>query len=131
MKKIGSGWRGPRVAAQSLACIGQLPPSFIDYVLSRDLTEGVLLTGCAEDVCVNRFGIAWTEARLGGQRDPHLRARVPRGRVMTVWLGRSQSAELALAIAQFCQRLEALATPPIERLSPPPATAELRQVGHG
>ena len=125
------GVRGPKVAAQSLACIGQLPPAFIDYVLSRDLAEGVLLTGCAEGMCVHRFGIAWTEARLAGQRDPHLRARVPRERLMTVWLGRYQSAELGQAIAQFRQRLEGLAAPRIERQSRAPAAAEPRHAGHG
>jgi quinol-cytochrome oxidoreductase complex cytochrome b subunit/Pyruvate/2-oxoacid:ferredoxin oxidoreductase delta subunit/coenzyme F420-reducing hydrogenase delta subunit len=125
------GARGPKVAAQSLACIGQLPPAFIDYVLSRDLADGVLLTGCAEGVCMHRFGIAWTEARLAGQRDPHLRARVPRERLMTVWLGRHQAAELAHAVAAFGQRLEGLAAPRIERQSPVPATAELGHAGHG
>jgi ferredoxin len=64
--------RGPKVAAVSLACIGQLPPSFIDYVLSRDLADGVFLTGCARNACYSRFGIDWTEARLAGERDPHL-----------------------------------------------------------
>jgi ferredoxin/coenzyme F420-reducing hydrogenase delta subunit len=125
------GVRGPKVAAQSLACIGQLPPAFIDYVLSRDLAEGVLLTGCAEGMCVHRFGIAWTEARLAGQRDPHLRARVRRERLMTVWLGPYESAELGQAIEHFCQQLERLAAPRVERQSPPPAAAEPRQVGHG
>jgi coenzyme F420-reducing hydrogenase delta subunit len=123
--------RGPSIGAQSLACIGQLPPSYIDYVLSRDLADGVLLTGCAEGVCIHRFGIAWTEARLAGQRDPHLRARVPRERLTTLWLGRHQAAELTQAIAGFTERLERLAAPGIERQTPRPATAELRQAGHG
>jgi coenzyme F420-reducing hydrogenase delta subunit len=120
-----------RVAAVSLACIGQLPPAFIDYVLSRDLADGVFLTGCAEGTCVHRFGIAWTEARLAGQRDPHLRARVLRERLMTVWFGRYDSAELGQAIEHFCQQLEGLAAPSVERRSPPPAAAEPRHVGHG
>ena len=46
---------GPQVAAGSLACIGQLPPAFIDYVLSRDLADGVLLTGCADGFCLQPF----------------------------------------------------------------------------
>ena len=125
------GVHEPNVAAQSLACIGQLPPAFIDYVLSRDLAEGVLLTGCAEGRCLHRFGIAWTERRLAGQRDPHLRARVPRERLMTVWLGSYQSADLGQAVAQFRQRLEGLAAPRIERRSPVPAAAEPRHAGDG
>ena len=95
--------RGPQVAALSLACIGQLPPAFIDYVLSRDLADGVLLTGCADGVCFNRFGIAWTEARLAGKRDPHLRARVPRERLSTLWLGRHRVRELEEALGRFAR----------------------------
>jgi coenzyme F420-reducing hydrogenase delta subunit len=123
--------RGPQVAALSLACIGQLPPAFIDYVLSRDLADGVLLTGCADGVCFNRFGIAWTEARLAGERDPHLRARVPRERLTTRWLGRHRVAELERALQTFARNLEQLGTPRIERRSPAPAAVELGGVGHG
>ena len=122
---------GPQVAAVSLACIGQLPPAFIDYVLSRDLADGVFLTGCAKDVCYHRLGIDWTEARLAGERDPHLRARVPRERLTTCWLGRHQSAQLEQALAEFARRLEGLAAPKVQRRSPPPAAAELRELSHG
>ena len=48
---------GPKPAGKELApetcgfvqlpCVGMLPPSFIDYVLSRDLADGVMLAGCA------------------------------------------------------------------------------------
>jgi ferredoxin/coenzyme F420-reducing hydrogenase delta subunit len=123
--------RGPQVAALSLACIGQLPPAFIDYVLSRDLADGVLLTGCADGVCFNRFGIAWTEARLAGKRDPHLRARVPRERLSTLWLGRHRVRELEEALGRFAERLAELQTPRIERRSPVPATVERREMRHG
>ncbi len=84
-----------------LRCIGQLPPSFIDFVLSRDLADGVVLTGCAENSCQARFGIAWTGDRLDGRRDPYLRRRVPRGRVKTVWAGRSGRRLLAHAVAEL------------------------------
>src|SRR5690606_23050111 len=107
------------------------PPSYIDYVLSRDLADGVLLTGCAEGVCYNRFGIVWTEARLAGERDPHLRARVPRERLTTIWLGRRQGAELQRALEAFAARLEMLEAPPVERRSPVPAPARIRELSHG
>ena len=123
--------RGPQVAAVSLACIGQLPPAFIDYVLSRDLADGVFLTGCADGFCYNRFGIAWTEARLAGERDPHLRARVPRERLMTSWLGRRQDAELKRAVDEFASRLAGLETPKVERRSAAPVPAELHELSHG
>jgi coenzyme F420-reducing hydrogenase delta subunit len=38
----------------SLSCIGRLPPSFIDYVLSKRLADGVVLTGCTEGGCQAR-----------------------------------------------------------------------------
>jgi quinol-cytochrome oxidoreductase complex cytochrome b subunit/NAD-dependent dihydropyrimidine dehydrogenase PreA subunit/coenzyme F420-reducing hydrogenase delta subunit len=123
--------RNPQVAAVSLACIGQLPPAFIDYVLSRDLADGVLLTGCADGFCYNRFGIAWTEARLAGERDPHLRARVPREQLMTRWLGRHQDAELKGTLDEFASRLAGLETPKVERRAPAHSAAGLPELGHG
>jgi quinol-cytochrome oxidoreductase complex cytochrome b subunit/coenzyme F420-reducing hydrogenase delta subunit len=123
--------QGEGVAAIGLACIGQLPPAFIDYVLSRDLADGVLLTGCAAGTCRQRFGIAWTEARLAGERDPHLRARVPRERLAIRWAGPRERRALEQAIGAFAGGLQGLAAPKVARRSPPPAAAELRQAGHG
>jgi coenzyme F420-reducing hydrogenase delta subunit len=77
----------------------------------------VLLTGCAEDACLHRFGISWTEARLAGERDPHLRARVPRERLVTCWASRSEAATLERALADFAARLAAL-DPPAEARAP-------------
>ena len=57
------------------------------------LVTAVLLTGCADGVCFNRFGIAWTEARLAGERDPHLRARVPRERLTTLYASDASDEE--------------------------------------
>ena len=73
-------------AVAELPCIGMLPPSFIDFILSRHLADGVVLAGCAENACFHRFGQRWTEERIAGQRDPWLRARVPRERVALSWL---------------------------------------------
>ena len=55
-----TAFRSDAVGGVNLACIGQLPPSFIDYVLSRDLADGGALTGCPEGECRHRFGIDWT-----------------------------------------------------------------------
>ncbi len=93
------------VGTVSLTCIGQLPPAFIDYVLSRDLADGVVLTGCRENACHARYGIKWTEDRLAGVRDPHLRRRVPRERVRTVWAGKTGMARLRDEVAAFAQDL--------------------------
>ena len=89
-----------------LPCIGHLPPAFIDYVLSRKLADGVFLTGCAEGACQHRFGIAWTEARLAGERDPHLRKRVPPERIGRLWVGLGDDQALAAAIEAFADELK-------------------------
>ncbi len=113
------------VGVVPLACIGQLPPAFIDYVLSKDLADGVVLTGCREDACDARYGIRWTNDRLAGERDPHLRKRVPRERLVTVWCGRMGSSTLKQAIADLAKHLETLPpkTRPASRPQRPSPTA--------
>lgn len=68
-----------------LVCMGQLPPSFIDYILSRKLADGVMLTGCCEGDCKFRFGMLWTEQRVFRQRDPRLRKRVNLDQIALAW----------------------------------------------
>ncbi len=92
-------------AVVHLACVGQLPPMFIDYVLSRNLADGVVLAGCAENGCHARLGLRWTQARLAGERDPQLRARVPKDRVRPVWLNRSQGDQLKADLSRFARTL--------------------------
>ena len=89
------------VAAVQLPCIGALPPSFIDYVLSRDLADGVFLAGCKGGDCHSRFGLRWTAQRLAGERDPHLRARVPRDRIGQLGSGARSEAQLRKAVRAF------------------------------
>ena len=105
----GGGAR--RDGAVILPCVAMVPPSLIDFVLSRDLAEGVVLAGCAENACHHRLGIAWTEQRLAGRRDPYLRARVPRERIATVWASALSPARADRAIAAFAARLAALPAP--------------------
>jgi coenzyme F420-reducing hydrogenase delta subunit len=92
-------------ALVSLACVGQLPPAFIDYVLSRDLADGVVVAGCAENACHERLGLRWTQERLAGERDPRLRARVARERLRCLWLGRAEGRTLAAELARFREEL--------------------------
>jgi ferredoxin/coenzyme F420-reducing hydrogenase delta subunit len=99
-----------------LNCIAQLPPAFIDYVLSRKLAEGVVLTGCTDVTCYHRYGVKWTKERLAGERDPYLRARVPRQRLRTLWAGPLGGGELARLVEDFSGELAALAEQP----APPP-----------
>jgi ferredoxin/coenzyme F420-reducing hydrogenase delta subunit len=92
---------GPGVATKNLPCVGQLPPSFIDFLITRGHFEGVFLTGCRNGDCEYRLGQRWTEARLGQERDPHLRSRVPRERIHTFWAGRDGAAAAGRELARF------------------------------
>lgn len=96
------------VATLTLPCVGALPPSFIDLVISRRHADGVLLAGCVAGDCYQRLGVEWTEQRLAGQRDPYLRRRVPRERLAAVWAGPAGGARLAREIAVFRERLRAM-----------------------
>lgn len=77
-------------------CMGQLPPSYIDFTLSRGHADGVLLLGCQDGDCSYRLGAAWTEQRVGRQRDPMMRRRVDPARVALGW--QSPWAEIASAV---------------------------------
>lgn len=100
--------RSDSVCAVSLACTGQLPPSFVDYVLSRNLTDGVVITGCREGECAFRFGPRWTEARLDGERDPRLRERVPRERIARLWAAPTDRRRFVRDVAAFQASLAGL-----------------------
>lgn len=67
-----------------VVCAGQIPPSYLDYVLSRKFSDRILLTGCGGD-CRFRFGMDWTEQRIARQRDPNLRRRVGANRIAMAW----------------------------------------------
>ena len=98
----------PNVVGIRLPCIAALPPSYIDYALSRGLAAGVFLTGCRKEDCYHRFGVDWMEDRLAGERDPALRRRVPRSRIGHAWLAEDEHKQLAQAIRDFQTRLAAL-----------------------
>ncbi|WP_206456114.1 cytochrome b N-terminal domain-containing protein [Aurantimonas marina] len=91
-----------------LPCVAMTAPSLIDFILSRDLADGVAIAGCAERECQHRFGIEWTEQRIAATRDPYLRARVPRARLATIWAGPTETARLARELGAFQERLAAL-----------------------
>lgn len=97
-------------AVLRIPCVGQIPPSFIDYVLSRDLADGVMLAGCSEGECHNRLGIEWTKARLSRTRDPHLRKRVPEERIETIWAAPVEGWTHQNSLEDFARRLEELAS---------------------
>ena len=102
-----------------LPCVAMVPPSLFDFVLSRGLADGLAIAGCAESACYNRLGVAWTEQRIAGQRDPYLRARVPRERILTVWASVFSRRRVAAQIETFRTKLLGLPA----RSSPPSSTA--------
>jgi len=66
-------------------CMGQIPPPFIDYLLSRNVADGVFLAACKGNACHYRLGIEWTEHRIDRERDPRLRKRVDDRRIAVAW----------------------------------------------
>lgn len=100
--------RSSGIGVVSVNCTGQLPPAFIDYVISRNLADGVVVSGCSENACYNRLGSTWTAHRISGIRDPHLRSRVPRSRVKAVWAGRLGQSLLKDELAAFAAELRSL-----------------------
>ncbi|MCC6777783.1 MAG: cytochrome b N-terminal domain-containing protein [Hyphomicrobiales bacterium] len=111
-----------------MPCVGMVPPSLIDYILSRDLADGVVIAGCAESACYHRLGVAWTKERLARERDPHLRARVPRERIATVWASALEVRRLAREIANFRQRLAGLAPMKVRPAAGVTATTVVKQL---
>lgn len=99
-----------------LPCVAMVPPSLIDYIISRDLADGVCVVGCAERECFNRFGRDWTEQRFARERDPYLRQRVPRERILTVWRGPSETVKSDKDIQAFSARLSEM--PAYDRVRP-------------
>ena len=86
-------------AALSLLCIGQLPPAFVEYAL-RHGADGVLVAGCGECDCAFRLGNTWTEQRLRGEREPHLRSTVSPRELRVIWAG-NDHARLERELANF------------------------------
>ncbi len=97
-----------KVGVITMPCIAMLPPSFIDFVLSKNLADGVFLTGCREGDCSYRLGIKWTDARIAGERDPHIRKRVNLDRIGKYWAGLTRRKEFFKELTEFRQRLKQL-----------------------
>ena len=93
-------------AVVELHCMGQLPPSFLDFVLSRKLADAVFLTGCSDGRCRYRFGSRWTNERVLRQRDPRLRQRIDGTKIARAWDSPSDDGRGALQqLAEYRQDL--------------------------
>jgi ferredoxin/coenzyme F420-reducing hydrogenase delta subunit len=97
-------------------CAAMPPPSIIDYIISRGLADGVCIAGCAERDCQHRFGVGWSKARIARARDPLLRERVPRERLLAVWAGPSEPLRLQMELSAFSERLAGM--PAYEKMRP-------------
>ncbi|MBZ0073131.1 MAG: hydrogenase iron-sulfur subunit [Thiohalobacteraceae bacterium] len=104
-------WAGAEVATVSLPCTGNLPPSFIEFALRREGADGVFLTGCNTGDCFFRQGGAWTEARIAGQREPHLRGNVDAQRVHIAWGAAGDAARVRRELGTFIEQLRGLENP--------------------
>jgi ferredoxin len=98
----------PGAGTVVMPCVAMAPPSLIDFVLSRGYADGVCIAGCAERGCQNRLGIDWTKQRFASERDPYLRARVPRERIETIWAGPTETPRFLSERNMFQDRLAAL-----------------------
>jgi ferredoxin/coenzyme F420-reducing hydrogenase delta subunit len=87
----------PDVLTLPLICTGMLPPAFVDYAL-RDGADGVVVSACVDGGCEFRLGPRWTEERLAGRREPHLRAAVPRERLRFVAADAGDERQVAAAL---------------------------------
>ncbi|RZI43303.1 hydrogenase iron-sulfur subunit [Herbaspirillum sp. HC18] len=119
---------GPDVAVFSLICSGQLTPAFVEYAL-RNGADGVVVTGCHEGDCAYRLGGTWTDQRLAGEREPHLRRNnIETERLLRVTAATYEFVALAAAVEAFKNRLHAVPrmTALDAGMGDDPASAEVR-----
>lgn len=121
-----AGLADGETAVVGLPCVGMLPPSFLDFVLARHHADGVLLSGCSAHDCYERLGDQWVEQRIANERDPNLRARVPRERIAVAWQNPVQGGRLRESLAQFRAHLRELG--PVGKLSAATEDANARPV---
>ncbi len=100
-----SGLNSVDVVTLKLECIGQLPPSYMDFLVRREDVRAVLLTGCECDNCFHRLGIELQEQRLERLREPHLRYQDVKERIEKLWIGRGDEAELEARLDTIRQQL--------------------------
>jgi coenzyme F420-reducing hydrogenase delta subunit len=65
----------------------------------------VLVTGCRAGGCAFRLGNRWTEDRLAGAREPHLRAGAPGKALRIAWADRGEETELAVVLDEMRKAL--------------------------
>ncbi|MDH4072879.1 MAG: hydrogenase iron-sulfur subunit [Gammaproteobacteria bacterium] len=92
----------------TMPCVAMLPPSFIDFALSRNLADGVAIAGCADGDCYYRLGDDWMRQRIDRERDPFLRDRVDRARLRYWRLRSSDKRGRLTAREEFAAALQTM-----------------------
>jgi quinol-cytochrome oxidoreductase complex cytochrome b subunit/coenzyme F420-reducing hydrogenase delta subunit/Fe-S-cluster-containing hydrogenase component 2 len=100
----------------TLPCVGMLPPSFVDFVISRKLADGIMISGCREGDCHFRLGANWTTQRLARERDPYLRRRVQSERIAVCWADETRAQQRLATLEDLRGQLAALPAIPEPRL---------------
>lgn len=86
-------------------CIGFVPPAAIDYALRSVGYQGVVLSGCEDCDCYHRLGNQWTTERVSRDRQPGLRSRVDRDRLLSLWLKPGDVGAFRGKLGDFGSRL--------------------------
>ncbi len=94
------------VAGILLPCVGQLPPSFVDYIFRNKLADGVMVTGCCEEDCYYRLGNTWMEQRFAAERFPKLRTTGAKRDIAVIWAGEQGNKQLADKLDTYVKTLE-------------------------
>jgi len=89
-------------------CIGMVAPTTIDFALRRLDYQGVVISGCDACDCHDRLGNQWIEQRIARQRQPGLRRRVDRDRILVCWLKVGEEKRLGRQIDAFRGKLTAV-----------------------
>ncbi len=83
--RVGKKLQKEGEAVIYVTCMGQIPPAYLDYALSRSFADAIVLTACADGGCRFRFGAQWTEQRVMRTRDPRLRKRIDSRKIAMTW----------------------------------------------
>jgi quinol-cytochrome oxidoreductase complex cytochrome b subunit/coenzyme F420-reducing hydrogenase delta subunit len=100
-----SGAEDEDVTTVELECIGQLPPSYMDYLCRKEDVEAVLLTGCRSGDCFHRLGIEIQEQRLVRLREPHVKFADTKERIEKFWVGQGGESALFTHLSEIRAKL--------------------------
>ncbi len=91
----------PGYRALRVPCAGWVQPKLIERAI-RQGARGVLIVSCPIDSCSYREGAEWARQRVGGQREPALRAdALEDGQVQIAAIDRTRKADLIAAAQRF------------------------------